>query len=82
MVSLWSVVQKEGESLWSYIKRFTLAYTNVKDLSDSLAIQIFTTGLSNDHVRYPLIHKNVSTMHELVAHAYKFVKADEMKDHH
>ena len=50
MASLWSMVQKEGESFQSYIKRFTSTYNNVKDLSDGHAMQIFIAGLSNKHI--------------------------------
>ena len=53
MASLWAIVQKEGESLRSYIKRFTSACTNVKDLNDGHAIQIFIARLSNKHVGTP-----------------------------
>ena len=45
-------------------------------------MQIFIAEMSNKHVWYALIHENVSTMHELVAHVHKFTKANEMRDHH
>ena len=82
MTSLWLVGQREGEFLRSYIKRFTLPCTDVKDLNNNLAVQVFSMGLSNKHVRYALIHKDISTMHELVAHVHKFVEVDKMRDHH
>ena len=75
------MVQRERESLRNYIKRFTLACTDVKNLNDNLTVQVFSAGLSNEHVRYALIHGDISTMYELVAHAHKFAKADEMRDH-
>ena len=54
----------------------------MKDLSDDHVVQIFIVGLSNKYVWYALIHENVSIIRELVAHAYKFADADEMRDHH
>ena len=64
------------------MKRFISACIDVKDLNDGHTVQIFIAGLSNEHVRYALIYRNESIMHELVAYAYKFVEADEMRDHH
>ena len=81
MVNLWLVVQQEGESFRSYIKRYTSVYTDAKNLNN-FAVQTFITGLTNEHVWYALIHGDISTMHELVAYAHKFVETDEMKDHH
>ena len=82
MASLWAIVQREGESFRNYIKRFTLACTNVKDLSNSHAVQIFIAELTNEHIWHSLIHGNVSIMHELMTHAHKFVEANEMREHH
>ena len=76
------MVQKESESLWSYIKRFTSTYTDVKNLNDSLVVEVFNAGLSNEHVQYALIHRDISTMQQLVAHAHKFAKVYEMRNHH
>ena len=82
MANLWLMVQREGKSLWSYIKIFTSVCTDVKDLNNSLIVQVFSARLSNEHVRYALIHRDISTKQELVAHTHKFVEADEMRDHH
>ena len=81
MVNLWLVVQQEGESFRSYIKRYTSVYIDAKNLNN-FAVQTFITGLTNEHVRYALIHKDVSTMHKLVARAQKFAEANEIRDYH
>ena len=76
MTSLWSVVQQEGEPFHNYIKRYISACTDVKDMNDNFVVHAFTAGLTNEHVRYAIIHEDVSTMHKLVAHAQKFAEAD------
>ena len=54
----------------------------MKDLNNNLVVQVFSVGLSNKHIRYAIIHGDISIMHELVAHTHKFVEAGEIKDHH
>ena len=54
----------------------------MKNLNNNFYVQVLSAEQSNEQVRYALIHGDISTMHELVAYAHKFVETDEMKDHH
>ena len=43
----------------SNIKRFTVAFTDVKDPNESFAIQASKMGVANKHVHYALYNKNI-----------------------
>ena len=76
------MVQRESKSLHSYIKRYTSACADVKNLNENFTIHAFSVGVSNKHVRYALLHKDITTMHEWVTRAQKFIEVDEIRDHH
>ena len=82
MASLWLVVQRESESLRNYIKRYTSAWTDMKDMNNNFVVHAFSIGVSNEHIQYDLIHGDISIIHEIVARAQKFIKANKMRDHY
>ena len=71
-----------SEPLWGYIKRFTMAYTNVKDPNESFVIQEFKAGVINEHVYYTICNKDITSMHELVTYGQALVEVEEMRNNH
>ena len=63
------MVQHLNEPLRSYIKRFTVAFIDLKDLNESFVIQAFKTNVANERVHYALYNNDITSMYELVSRA-------------
>ena len=50
LASLWSITQGSNETLESYTKRFTSAYSCVTSPNEDFAIQAFKVGVTNENV--------------------------------
>ena len=73
LTSLWLITQgpNENEALESYIERYTSAYSCVVNLVKDIAIQAFTSGVSNESMQYALCDADVTDIEGLIAKAYK-----------
>ena len=82
LASLLLVVQRPNESLRSYIKRFIVAFANVKDSNKSFAIQAFRIGLINEHLYYAFCNNSITNMHGLISKAQALAEVEEIMTSH
>ena len=79
LTNVWLITQSPNETLESYTKRFTIAYSCVTNPDEDFAIQAFTTWVNNESVQYVLCGADVTNMEELIAKAQKLSETQEMR---
>ena len=72
------MTQELVESLCSYIKRFTMAYTEVREPNESCAVEAFRAGVSSEHIHYALYGSMLLGMHALIAKAQELANVEEI----
>ena len=78
----WVCGTRSCESLKSYIKKFTTAFVDIKDLNESFSIQAFKVSMANEQVYYALYNGDIINMHKLVFRAQSLVVAEKMRLSH
>ncbi|OMP05638.1 hypothetical protein COLO4_08702 [Corchorus olitorius] len=59
-----------------------MATLEIEDLQVDVALETFTAGIKNEHLRYALATKPPEHMHELFEVAQRYAEADEMRALH
>ncbi|XP_073153397.1 uncharacterized protein [Henckelia pumila] len=74
---LFSVVQKEGESLREYVQRFTQAVHEVPHVNHDLLTGIMQQNLRHRKFKESIAGKPPSTLEELLERAEKYIRIEE-----
>ena len=73
------MTQGPDESLRTFIKRFTTAYTEVGEPNESCAVEAFQARVSSEHIHYALYGSTLLRMHALVAKAQELANVEEIR---
>jgi hypothetical protein len=70
-------VQRKGETLRSYIQRWSIIKNSVEDVSDERAIDAFTAGLRRSDLVEEIGRTRPTTVAELMEEANKFTDGED-----
>ena len=74
---LWACIQKKGESIRSYISRWTNIRNAAEGVSEERAIDAFITGVSRGDLKEELAHLGPPTTTHLMEIANKWAKGED-----
>ena len=72
------VIQREGELVSSYIKRFHDEVLTITDISESATMLALMNGLKNHKLKWQLIENGVTSYVEAMQIAQRFVQASDI----
>jgi hypothetical protein len=70
-------VQRKGETLCSYIQRWSITKNSAEDVSDERAIDVFTAGLRRSDLMEEIGRTRPMTVAELMEQANKFADGED-----
>ena len=74
---LYNVVQKSGESLRDYIRRFSEQRNKISDITDDVIIAAFTKGIRHEDLVGKFGRKPPRTVKQMFEKANEYVKAED-----
>jgi retrotransposon gag protein len=79
---LLSIVQQEGESVATYLKKFQEAVLEVTDLEDSVALNALINGMRTPKLKFQLVEHQVKSYAEAMRQCQSYVTASEICQAH
>ncbi|KAL2898004.1 Tetraacyldisaccharide 4'-kinase, partial [Bienertia sinuspersici] len=75
---LGKIIQQQGESLRSYVKRFNLEMLQIPGLSDQVADDSFVKGLQTSRFKFDVVKKGQRPLQEILVEAESYIHATEI----